>query len=318
MECDKCCLTVALLRQVFQLTHSRGVRLVIFAFAPCRGKHFNSRTHVECDVNTAGIFIPTNDFNSRTHVECDIIHRFDSLVKQISTHALTWSATKSYFVRRLDSQISTHALTWSATHLFHCYNYTTFHFNSRTHVECDRIQIHMLPVLPEFQLTHSRGVRHGKVLFCGKDVAFQLTHSRGVRRFRDIPQRDFCIFQLTHSRGVRPLITHSRRPDAEISTHALTWSATFLLPILHSWTPISTHALTWSATILRPLISCRKNRFQLTHSRGVRRHWCLPTFRTPGISTHALTWSATDSVQNLPFLMEKFQLTHSRGVRLAG
>ena len=115
MECDKCCLTVALLRQVFQLTHSRGVRLVIFAFAPCRGKHFNSRTHVECDVNTAGIFIPTNDFNSRTHVECDIIHRFDSLVKQISTHALTWSATKSYFVRRLDSQISTHALTWSAT-----------------------------------------------------------------------------------------------------------------------------------------------------------------------------------------------------------
>ena len=115
VECDKCCLTVALLRQVFQLTHSRGVRLVIFAFAPCRGKHFNSRTHVECDVNTAGIFIPTNDFNSRTHVECDIIHRFDSLVKQISTHALTWSATKSYFVRRLDSQISTHALTWSAT-----------------------------------------------------------------------------------------------------------------------------------------------------------------------------------------------------------
>ena len=34
--------------------------------------------------------------------------------------------------------------------------------------------------------------------------------------------------------------------------------------------------------------------FQLSHSRGVRRHWCLPTFRTPGISTHALTWSATD------------------------
>ena len=33
VECDKCCLTVALLRQVFQLTHSRGVRLNRILFA---------------------------------------------------------------------------------------------------------------------------------------------------------------------------------------------------------------------------------------------------------------------------------------------
>ena len=55
-----------------------------------------------------------------------------------------------------------------------------------------------------------------------------------------------------------------------ISTHALTWSATFLLKILYLRYQISTHALTWSATILI----------------------ILPVV-TIIISTHALTWSAT-------------------------
>ena len=76
-----------------------------------------------------------------------------------------------------------------------------------------------------------------------------------------------------------------------ISTHALTWSATISLLILNINTRISTHALTWSATFL-PADRYKRNQFQLTHSRGVRR----------------FDHSWTDGIR-------KFQLTHSRGVR---
>ena len=99
------------------------------------------------------------------------------------------------------------------------------HFNSRTHVECDCECIQFQFWNNSFQLTHSRGVR--LCIFSVDDRLFQ--------------------FQLTHSRGVRQdrLNDHSRRLD--ISTHALTWSAT--------------------CSQRRGRILCR---FQLTHSRGVR------------------------------------------------
>ena len=54
----------------FQLTHSRGVRQPL-PVVPTTENNFNSRTHVECDLNA-------------TSVNLDDI---------ISTHALTWSAT---------------------------------------------------------------------------------------------------------------------------------------------------------------------------------------------------------------------------------
>ena len=54
-----------------------------------------------------------------------------------------------------------------------------------------------------------------------------------------------------------------------ISTHALTWSATFhLWRDFRIWT-ISTHALTWSATAYCKAVE-DLGEFQLTHSRGVR------------------------------------------------
>ena len=56
-----------------------------------------------------------------------------------------------------------------------------------------------------------------------------------------------------------------------ISTHALTWSATKVLPFWDVTKRISTHALTWSAT-------------DSVH---------LPYISLFFISTHALTWSAT-------------------------
>ena len=56
-------------------------------------------------------------------------------------------------------------------------------------------------------------------------------------------------FQLTHSRGVRPDLYAQLIAEIDISTHALTWSATQLYYWHLADQIISTHALTWSATI---------------------------------------------------------------------
>ena len=77
----------------------------------------------------------------------------------ISTHALTWSATDVKLWRETNHTISTHALTWSAT-------------ESPTRSRST----------PQFQLTHSRGVRRGKRQSIRRCDEFQLTHSRGVRQ----------------------------------------------------------------------------------------------------------------------------------------
>ena len=67
-------------------------------------------------------FVETNhvytddDFNSRAHVERDSTKTMPNGRKsKISTHALTWSATKRFKNMKLTIEISTHALTWSAT-----------------------------------------------------------------------------------------------------------------------------------------------------------------------------------------------------------
>ena len=57
----------------------------------------------------------------------------------ISTHALTWSATPFPHWRAASFTISTHALTWSATVEIQAQQPRTFYFNSRTHVECDAV-----------------------------------------------------------------------------------------------------------------------------------------------------------------------------------
>ena len=124
-------------RQKFQLTHSRGVRPLLPCLSMNHMAHFNSRTHVECDSNcrccnrhccnfnsrthvecdmNGGFFMPSStNFNSRTHVECDNYSKGTENRKNISTHALTWSATAQYHHGQRITVISTHALTWSAT-----------------------------------------------------------------------------------------------------------------------------------------------------------------------------------------------------------
>ena len=60
-------------------------------------KHFNSRAHVERDF--FGLFYCELffNFNSRAHVERDKRRGLDMFDRiYISTHALTWSATRGY------------------------------------------------------------------------------------------------------------------------------------------------------------------------------------------------------------------------------
>ena len=103
----------------FQLTHSRGVRPSLRALRSVQ-PYFNSRTHVECDLPV----VPTTEN------------------KEISTHALTWSATSNTHQKIIPVEFQlTHSRGVRRT--FHMYNF------------------HHFP----FQLTHSRGVRPLAICF---------------------------------------------------------------------------------------------------------------------------------------------------------
>ena len=99
---------------------------------------FNSRTHVECDEMLNCLGVLSDDFNSRTHVECDVAEVVAS-GNIIDFNSRTHVECDGYMQRLVKHRIdiSTHALTWSATINF--YNPIIPHrnFNSRTHVECD-------------------------------------------------------------------------------------------------------------------------------------------------------------------------------------
>ena len=170
---------VSMAQSIFQLTHSRGVRQRVpnYCFA---SSYFNSRTHVECDVATSR---KVPDF-------------------EISTHALTWSATETFLVlpkmilfqlthsrgvrpqyglmRPMPIEISTHALTWSATKKINiCNKNSRISTHALTWSATAAVARRNVPM--QFQLTHSRGVRP----IVGWDFLFthpfQLAHSRGVR-----------------------------------------------------------------------------------------------------------------------------------------
>ena len=189
----------------------------------------------------------TIDFNSRTHVECDIGLTTTERRLFISTHALTWSATctESIFSRQSSG----------------------------------------------FQLTHSRGVRRYAQSRKICQESFQLTHSRGVRPFSDSPFPFFAYFNSrTHVEcDISDTIPNVFGLDFNSRTHVecdlaicfiLCYNGNFNsrthVECDHRSEPcaassrISTHALTWSATCR--LYRQRKiKKFQLTHSRGVRR-----------------------------------------------
>ncbi len=152
------CFPTLITYNIFQLTHSRGVRPFSDSPFPFFA-YFNSRTHVECDISDTIPNVFGLDFNSRTHVECDLAicfilcynGNFNSRTHVECDHRSEPCAASS--------RISTHALTWSAT-----------------------CRLYRQRKIKKFQLTHSRGVRPSSSSYISSPSAFQLTHSRGVRR----------------------------------------------------------------------------------------------------------------------------------------
>ena len=149
----------------------------------------------------------------------------------------------------------------------------------------------------------------------------------------------FFVFQLTRSRGARPVSLPSNPLTTYISTHALTWSATYVVVVVICFFLISTHALTWSATFVfyavLDVVDISTHALTWSATTGGVSGAC-----TFAISTHALTWSATGLLfrQATPHFRhfnsrahverdetgkaqenaaKKFQLTRSRGARPA-
>ena len=75
-------------------------------------------------------------------------------------------------------------------------------------------------------------------------------------------------FQLTHSRGVRPSLRALRSVQPYFNSRTHVECDLPVVPTTEN-KEISTHALTWSATT-RVTFLCLLIQFQLTHSRGVR------------------------------------------------
>ena len=57
-----------------------------------------------------------HDFNSHAHVERDVASKYILLPSDISTHTLTWSVTHLDRKSHTELKISTHTLTWSVTY----------------------------------------------------------------------------------------------------------------------------------------------------------------------------------------------------------
>ena len=127
----------------------------------------------------------------------------------------------------------------------------TENFNSRAHVERDRLQSQKIIYIWKFQLTRSRGARPPySGLTSIRYQKFQLTRSRGARQVLQGKYKNeakISTHALTWSATLREY--RSLCAELDISTHALTWSATFIPNAGHVFlVGISTHALTWSAT----------------------------------------------------------------------
>ena len=168
---------------------------------------------------------------------------------QISTHALTWSATA---LQMQLTRYGTFQLTHSRGVRLDLLSYIPAagkNFNSRTHVECDFLPYRFVCVS----------------LWISTHALTWSATGTAQRQQRIAPK-----FQLTHSRGVRQVLFDSGVATASISTHALTWSATSHFCVCAM--PGKTFQLTHSRGVrLNRVLSVNWiSRFQLTHSRGVR------------------------------------------------
>ena len=189
----------------------------------------------------------------------------------ISTHALTWSATLLPSARRCCPRFQLTRSRGARHIVVHNAGGRAPNFNSRAHVERDQPAARNIMSILRFQLTRSRGARLFRPLLLRALLQFQLTRSRGARH--DGPFEIVSYWENFNSRAHVERDrqrAYYRRLHGSISTHALTWSATYDFQILEKIKEISTHALTWSATMPRSVYSVGKLAFQLTRSRGAR------------------------------------------------
>ena len=146
----------------FQLTRSRGARLSMLRLQVFPLLNFNSRAHVERDAPSASrTRLPFRHFNSRAHVERDRnTLKILRCSENFNSRAHVERDNAGLNGYKKPKKISTHALTWSATRLPVFSSRNDQYFNSRAHVERDRRTDEPCGAQQKFQLTRSRGARH--------------------------------------------------------------------------------------------------------------------------------------------------------------
>ena len=167
-------------------------------------------------------------------------------------------------------------------------------FNSRAHVERDKIQKRRKVSWLKFQLTRSRGARLSLQTTKNAKGQFQLTRSRGARLAVGSPGYMIFPFQLTRSRG-------ARRPND---------SAPCSLPSFQ---------LTRSRGARPPhgRTMRRTTKFQLTRSRGARLKDFLGFSEPKNFNSRAHV-ERDGVILVVVMSAQPFQLTRSRGARPVG
>ena len=213
------------LRDAFQSTHPRGVRL----FVACRfsaAQYFNPRTRVGCDTHLAYKSIGFLHFNPRTRVGCDF-QRYSTL---------------EYYY------ISIHAPAWGATLVSSGAGALTIYFNPRTRVGCDNTPLIPSHMPVKFQSTHPRGVRRNRVSAIRYKLFISIhAPAWGATFFC----RSLCAgtgyFNPRTRVGCDQVSTSGSR-SYHISIHAPAWGATSPPKSLQAKCIISIHAPAWGAT----------------------------------------------------------------------
>ena len=182
-----------------------------------------------------------------------------------------------------------------------------------THEECDFsgqgnvvvgiVSIHAL----------TRSATH-RLLLTLADTLFQSTHSRGVRhQHTAYLSINLCFNPRTHEECDRRI--QYAGMGKTVSIHALTRSATQLLPMFQALTACFNPRTHEECDMMRQPGVQYFAGFQSTHSRGVRPYADYFGGSIKTVSIHALTRSATAVCVLVVLQLGSFQSTHSRGVR---
>ena len=187
-------------------------------------------------------------FNSRTHVECDKIVELAAPNVQISTHALTWSATIHIFKYHVGIGNFNSRTHVECDQTLRIILLPSPHFNSRTHVECDVKSKNTRLRLENFNSrTHvecdTPKIKKSPAMPGISTHALTWSATTGIA-----PTTPAIKFQLTHSRGVRPAGSESRYTNKNFNSRTHVECDFFDFTHWNNAHTISTHALTWSAT----------------------------------------------------------------------